>query len=228
MLGWTPPASAGSDLIDSRRRHQHPRRRRRSRRSIAAADRTGRPGRADTSKSTLGSTGSAPFPRRWSLWLRHCETRVIASRWPVCSPHFADAGADSGFTITQHTRFLEAVAVHPHRRAARAAAHLGQRRGARAPGDASRPRAGRDRVLRLSAGARAGVAPAGHARVLSVAQLRTRRAGRNGRIRADVACRDAAPDRDRDHGLRAGSAACAVQLRAPGDPRPPMPDRRAS
>ncbi len=66
-------------------------------------------GFADTSKSTPGSTGSAPFPRRWSLW--SWQLQEAGDRIEVAGlfTHFADAGADSGFTVTQHTRFLDAV-----------------------------------------------------------------------------------------------------------------------
>ena len=94
--------------------------------------------------------------------------------------HFADAGEDLGFTVTQHARFLEAVealrAVAPD-----ALLHTsGQRRDPGASGDAPRPGARRHRVLRLPAGARPGVAPAGDERLLPC------RAGAHGRAGESV------------------------------------------
>jgi alanine racemase len=108
VLGWTPPAmqaaliAADVDIsildIDGVRA------------AAAAAEATGRRVRGHVKIDTgLHRLGALPETVESLIGaLRAAGDRIeVAGMFT----HFADAGEDSGFTITQHTRFLEAVEV---------------------------------------------------------------------------------------------------------------------
>jgi alanine racemase len=106
VLGWTPPAMQGAliaadvdiSILDADG----------LRAACAAADAAGRRVRGHVKIDTgLHRLGTLPETvESLVAALREAGDRVeVAGLFT----HFADAGADSGFTITQHTRFLEAV-----------------------------------------------------------------------------------------------------------------------
>jgi alanine racemase len=108
VLGWTPPSQqaalidAGVDIsiLDADG----------VRAAAAAADQTGRRVRGHVKIDTgLHRLGTLPETVESLIAaLRDAGDRIEVAGLLT---HFADAGADSGFTVTQHTRFLDTVAL---------------------------------------------------------------------------------------------------------------------